>query len=172
MEHLWLRLWLKKRVINKIIWDFQIQTDHSLQDRRQDLVLIEKKLTQKIHFCIKSDQKVKIKETKKENGKAPALGRKPRKIPGPRQRTEKVVEHDDDSDTNPCWGPWKHFPRTWKRDRMNWKSDEELKLSRPQHLKLAWILRTDQEIRGNLLSLGLQIKTIQLVLSTHHNNII
>ena len=56
---------------NKILWDFEIQTDHIITGRRPDLVVITKKKKkkkgrkQKENFIVPADHRVKIKEKKK-----------------------------------------------------------------------------------------------------------
>ena len=51
----------------KIFWDFDIQPDHRIPDRRPDLMLINKKKRtfELIGFSIPVDHAVKIKESKK-----------------------------------------------------------------------------------------------------------
>ena len=62
----------------------------------------------------------------------------------PRQRAEKPVEYEGNSATPHSSNVWKGPPRTWKRDSINWRLEEEMKPSK--------------EI--DLLSLRLQCKNI------------
>ena len=54
-------------VMYKILWDFEIQTDHQIQARRPDLVVIKKKKKERkgksrlVHFAISVDHGIKIK---------------------------------------------------------------------------------------------------------------
>ena len=77
--------------IHKILWDFKIQTDHSILARGPDLVLINKKRTYHLmDFTVQHTIERKQKRVK-------------RQILGPCQRVEKAVEHESDSDTNWSW---------------------------------------------------------------------
>ena len=57
--------------MHKILWDFQMQTDHLIPSRRPDFVLINKKKkrrrerTCQVDFTVPADHRVKIKERKK-----------------------------------------------------------------------------------------------------------
>ena len=51
---------------------------------------------------------------------------KDRQILGPCPRVEKAVKHEGDSDTSCSWC-------LWKRNWVNRRSEEESRLSRPQH---------------------------------------
>ena len=77
---------------HKILWDFEIQTDHLITARRPDLVLINKKkrTCHFVDFAVPADHRVRLKE---------------RQILGPGQRTEKTVEHEGESRTNSNWCP-------------------------------------------------------------------
>ena len=52
----------------RILWDFEIKTDHQIPSRRPDLVLVNKKKKKRIRllvdFTIPVDLKVEIKEIK------------------------------------------------------------------------------------------------------------
>ena len=82
--------------MHKFLWDFEIQTDHPIQARRPDLVLInEKKIT-----CHLVDYAMSVDHSEsKEN-------QKDVQISGPCQRAEKAVEYESDSNTNYSWSPW------------------------------------------------------------------
>ena len=50
---------------HKILWDFEIQTDHLISAKRPDLVLVNKKKPCRIvNLTIPSDYRVKLKESK------------------------------------------------------------------------------------------------------------
>ena len=70
----------------KILWDFEIQTDHLIPVRRPDRMTDEKK---------KWTSRGKKKKTKKEANRYC-------------QRTKKAMKYEDDSDTNSNWRTWKH----------------------------------------------------------------
>ena len=52
---------------HKILWDFEIKTDHLIPARRPDLVLINKKerTDQLVNFAVPADHRVKLKENEK-----------------------------------------------------------------------------------------------------------
>ena len=53
---------------NKILWDLEIQTDHQIQARRPELVLVKKKRTCVLEdIVIPANPRVKIKENEKIN---------------------------------------------------------------------------------------------------------
>ena len=57
---------------HKLLWDFNIQTDHLIPARRLDLIMInkkkKKKRTRKIDdFAIPADHRIKLKECEKKD---------------------------------------------------------------------------------------------------------
>ena len=54
---------------HKILWDFEIQTDHQIPARRPDLVMINKKerICHLVDFAVPADHRVKLKETEKKD---------------------------------------------------------------------------------------------------------
>ena len=54
---------------HKILWDFEIQTDHLIPARRPDLVLINKKkrTCHIVDFAVPADHRVKLKEIEKKD---------------------------------------------------------------------------------------------------------
>ena len=54
---------------HKLIWDFNMQTDHLIPDRRPDLIIInKKKRTCKIvDFAVSADHRIKLKESEKKD---------------------------------------------------------------------------------------------------------
>ena len=53
--------------MHKILWDFEIKTDHLIPARRPDLVLINKKerTCQLVDFAVPANHWVKLKENEK-----------------------------------------------------------------------------------------------------------
>ena len=58
-----------KNETQKLLWDFEIQTDHLISARRQDLIIInKKKRTCKIvDFAVPAGHRVRLKENKKKD---------------------------------------------------------------------------------------------------------
>ena len=53
---------------HKLIWDFEIQTDHQILSRRPDLIIIKKERTCRIiDFAVPADHIVKLKESEKKD---------------------------------------------------------------------------------------------------------
>ena len=53
---------------HKLLWSFDIQTDHLISARRPDLIIINKKRTCKIvDFDVSADHRVKLKESEKKD---------------------------------------------------------------------------------------------------------
>ena len=56
---------------HKILWDFEIQTDHLISARRPDLVIVNKKKKKenlpKGELCVPVDHRVKLKESEKRD---------------------------------------------------------------------------------------------------------
>ena len=53
---------------HKLLWDFDIQTDHLISARRPHLIIIKKKKTCKIFdFAVPADHRIKLKECEKRN---------------------------------------------------------------------------------------------------------
>ena len=65
---------------HKLLWDFDIQTDHLISARRPDLIIINKKKKKKIckivYFTVPADHRIKLKECEK-------------RVPRPCKRIEK-----------------------------------------------------------------------------------
>ena len=49
---------------HKLLWDFDIKTDHLISARRPDLIIInkEKKICKIVDFAVPVDDKIKVKE--------------------------------------------------------------------------------------------------------------
>ena len=82
---------------HKLLWNFNIQTDHLIPARRPDLIIInKKKRTCKIvDFAVPVDHRIKLKECEKKD-KYLDLARE----------LKKTVEHADNNYTNCNWGVW------------------------------------------------------------------
>ena len=82
---------------HKLLWDFNIQTDHLIPARKPDLIIInQKKRTCKIvDFAVPADHKIKLKECEKRD-KDLDLARE----------LKKSVEHAGDNYTNCNWCVW------------------------------------------------------------------
>ena len=87
---------------HKLLWDFEIQTDHPISARRPDLEIIIKKTN--LVNCVPADHRVKLKETKKED-KYLDLARELKK-------TNQLW--NGDGDTNYNWCTWYSHQRISK----------------------------------------------------------
>ena len=55
---------------HKLLWDFDIQMDHLMSDRRPDLIIINKKKKKSckiMDFAVPADYGVKLKESEKKD---------------------------------------------------------------------------------------------------------
>ena len=80
--------------IQKILWDFEIQTDHLIPARTPDQVIIKEKkenLPQSVLFRHGRSESETLRKPKE------------RQVLGPCQRTKNVMEHDGDGDSNYEW---------------------------------------------------------------------
>ena len=60
---------LSCRMRHKLLWDFDIQTDNLISDKRRDLIIITKKkkrTCQIVDFAVPADHRVKLKESEKK----------------------------------------------------------------------------------------------------------
>ena len=80
----------------KLLWRFEIQTDHLILARRPDLIIINKieRTCRIVDFAVLVDLR-KIERKQKEG-----------KVPGPCLGIEKNVEHESDNYTNCNWCSW------------------------------------------------------------------
>ena len=53
----------------KLLWDFDIQTDHLISARRPDLIIIiiKKKICKIVDFAVSADHRIKLKECEKRD---------------------------------------------------------------------------------------------------------
>ena len=58
-----------KNETHKLLWDFEIQTDHLISARRTDILIVNKKkrTCRIVEFAVSSDYRVKLKESKKRD---------------------------------------------------------------------------------------------------------
>ena len=77
---------------HKLLWDFNIQTDHLIMARRPDLIIInnKKSICKIVDFAVPEDHRLNLKEWEKKDCK----------------RIEKAVEHERDHCTNCDWCFW------------------------------------------------------------------
>ena len=82
---------------HKLLWDFEIHTDHLILTRRPDLIIINKKKTicKIVDFAVPADHRIKLKEGEKKN-KYLDLARE----------LKKTMEHAGDNYTNCNWCVW------------------------------------------------------------------
>ena len=91
---------------HKLLWDFDVHTDHLISARRPDLIIINKKKKKKkrrkkkrtckiVDFAVLAEHRMKQKECEKKN-KYLDLARK----------LKKTVEHTGDNYTNCNWCIW------------------------------------------------------------------
>ena len=55
---------------HKLLWDFDIQTDHLISARRLDFIIIKKKkkfFFKIVDFAVPADHRIKLKECEKKN---------------------------------------------------------------------------------------------------------
>ena len=79
---------------HKLLWDFNIQTDHLIPERRPDLIITNKKkrTCTIVNFAVPADHRIKLKECEKKD-KYLDLARE----------LKKTVEHAGDNYTNCNW---------------------------------------------------------------------
>ena len=55
--------------MHKLLWDFDIQTDHLISARRPDLIIINKKkrICKIVDFAVPADHRIKLKECAKKD---------------------------------------------------------------------------------------------------------
>ena len=54
---------------HKILWDFDIHTDHLISARRPDLIIIikKKRICKIVDFAVPADHRIKLKECEKKD---------------------------------------------------------------------------------------------------------
>ena len=58
-----------ENVSHKLLWDFNIQTDHLIPARKPDLIIIKKKkkICKSIDFAVPADHRINLKESEKKD---------------------------------------------------------------------------------------------------------
>ena len=85
-----------KNDTHKLLWDFDIHTDHLILARRPELIINKKKRTCKIvNFAVPADHRIKLKECENKD-KYFDLARE----------LQKTMEHAGDNYTNCNWHVW------------------------------------------------------------------
>ena len=81
---------------HKLLWDFDIQTDHLISARRPDLIKIKKKKRncEIVDFAVPADYRIKLKECEKRDKNLDLT------------RELKKLEHAGDNYTNCNWCFW------------------------------------------------------------------
>ena len=86
---------------HKILWDFEIQTDHLVSARRPDVVTVNNKKKKKkkkkrtcriVDFAVPADHRVKLKESEKRDEYLDLA-----------RELKKTMEHESDGDINCKW---------------------------------------------------------------------
>ena len=86
--------------IHKLLWDFDIQTDHLISARRPDIIIInnkkkKKKICKIVDFPVPADHRIKLKEHEKKD-----------KFLDLARELKKNMEHESDDCTNCDWCFW------------------------------------------------------------------
>ena len=86
---------LSWRMTQKLLYDFDIQTDHLISARRPDLIIInKKKRTRKIvDFAVPADHRIKLKESEKED----------KYLDLAREFLKKTMKYEGGDNTNRDW---------------------------------------------------------------------
>ena len=109
--------------VHEILYDFELQKDHTIPGRRA--VLINKKKKDLLYNGLCYTNRL-YSESESERRKA-------KQISGPSQRTEKAVGYVGNRDFNNNYCPWKISQETWKETGGKLRLEEELKPSKIQH---------------------------------------
>ena len=138
---------------HKLLWDFDIQTDHLISTRRPDLIIInkKKKICKIVDFSVPADHRIKLKQCEKR-GKYLDLARELKKLWNMKVTIILIVIGAFGTVTKGLL-----------------KGLEDLEVGgRVETIQTTALLKTDRILRrvletwGDLLSLNLQWKTISL----------
>ena len=79
---------------HKLLWDFNMRTDHQISARRPDLIIINKKMRicKIIDFAVPADHGIKLKECKRKDKYLDLV-----------RELKKTMEHEGDNYTNGDW---------------------------------------------------------------------
>ena len=85
---------VKENEMHKLLWDFEIQTDHLISARQPDFIIInrKKRTCLSVDFAVPAEHKVKLKESKKKD-----------KYLDLAMEFKENVEHENNSYTNYRW---------------------------------------------------------------------
>ena len=139
--------------IQKLLWDFEIQTDHLVSARRPDLVIINKTITyQIVDFNIPADHRVKLKSEKKD------------KYLNLAREQKETIEHKGNGDTSCNWCTWNDLKRIskWTRRFTNQRTSRD----HPNY-NITKIGQNTEESPGDLRTLAViqtPVKNHQLML--------
>ena len=138
---------------HKLLWDFDIQTDHLISARRPDLIIInkKKKICKIVNFAVPEDHRIKLRECEKRD-KYLDLARELKKLWNMEVTIIPIVIGAFGTVTK---GLLKGLEDLEVGGRVETIQTTAL-------LKTARILRRVLETWGDLLSLNLQWKTISL----------
>ena len=84
-----------ENVTHKLLWDFDIQTDHLISARKPDLIIINNKKREYAKFPVPADHRIKLKECEKKD-----------KYLDLAKELKKTMEHAGDNYTNCNWCVW------------------------------------------------------------------
>ena len=93
---------VRENDIHKLLWDFDIQTNHPISARKPDLIIINQKKKKKkrifkiVDFAVSADHRIKLKECEKKNEYLDLA----------RVLKKKTMEHEGDDYTNCNWYFW------------------------------------------------------------------
>ena len=82
---------------HKLLWDFEIQTDHLISARRPELIIVNKKKKKMktfrfVNFAVPADHRVELKKAKRKMRNLDFAG-----------ELKKIMGHESDGDTNYNW---------------------------------------------------------------------
>ena len=84
---------------HKLLWDFDIHTDHLISARRPNLIMTKKKKRERIckivDFAVPANHRIKLKECEKMDKYLELL-----------RELKKTMEHEGDNDNNCDWCFW------------------------------------------------------------------
>ena len=134
---------------HKLLWDFNIQTNHLIQARRPDLIISNKKNYKIVHFAVPADHKINLKESEKKD-KYLDLARELKKLWNMKVTIVPIVI-----------GALGTIAKGLLKGQEDFEIGGRVEtIQTTALLKTARILRLVQETWGDLLSLKLQCKTI------------
>ena len=134
---------------HKLLWDFDIQTDHLISARRPALIIINKKICKIVDFAVPADYRIKLKECEKRD-KYLDLARGLKKLWNMNETIIPIVI-----------GAFGTVPKGLLKGLEDLELGGRVEIIQTTALlKTARILRRVQYTWGDLLSLNLQWKTI------------